>query len=149
MLRSMMCMVTAFLTLGAVNFAQESNPTAPSTAPAPRHHHAPPDHADQRLKRLSKRLNLTEDQKEKIRPILQNEEKQMKSLDEDTSLTPQERHKKTREIRMSSRSQMDGILTDEQKQMMGTHGPHGNGQHHGHKNTPAQGTSAPEQSTPQ
>ena len=146
--RSTMCLVITFLTLSLASFPQESNPTASTPAPAPRHHQAQRDRAEQRLNRLSKRLNLTADQKEKIRPILQDEEKQMKTMDEDTSLTPQQKHKKTREIRMSSRSQMDGILTDEQKQLMRSQGPHGNGQHQGHKNIPEQGTSAPDQNTP-
>src|SRR5712671_2938643 len=95
-------------------FAQESSQPA-STAPAAKHGHMKGDRAEQRLKRLTKKLNLTDDQKEKIRPILQDEEKQLTDMESDNTLTAQQKHRKTREIRMSSRSQMDSILTVEQK----------------------------------
>jgi Spy/CpxP family protein refolding chaperone len=112
------------------------------------------DKADQRLKRLSKRLNLTDDQKEKLRPILQDEEKQMKAIDDDTSLTQQQKHRKTRDARMASRTQMENILTDEQKQKLGPAGQHGGGQHHGRHNrtttaAPNSATTSPDQTSPQ
>jgi protein CpxP len=116
-------------------FAQDSAPTPPATgatsAPAhSKHSGTRPDRAEQRLKRLSKKVNLTDDQKEKIRPILQNEEKQSAELDSDTTLTPQQKHKKTREIRMASRSQIDEILTPEQKEQLPSHRANAGGHHH-------------------
>jgi len=105
-------LLVALLLAGFGAFAQDSSQPAPTTA-GPKRLHG--DQAEHRLKRLSKRLNLTDDQKEKIRPILQDEEKQLTSLESDNTLTAQQKHRKTREIRMSSRSQMDSILTVEQK----------------------------------
>ncbi|HWZ82574.1 MAG TPA: hypothetical protein VNW47_08120 [Terriglobales bacterium] len=126
-------LASALLTCTA--FAQDSAQTPPVTgatsAPAhSKHSGARPDRAEQRLKRLSKKVNLTDDQKEKVRPILQNEEKQTADLDSDTTLTPQQKHKKTREIRMASRSQIDEILTPEQKEMLPNHRTNAGGHHH-------------------
>jgi len=146
-------LAAALLLFGLTALAQESSEPpatpAPAPTPVPRHHPTQTDPAEKRLKRLSKRLSLTDDQKEKLRPILQDEAKQMKVVDDDASLTPQQRHKKTREIRMASRSQMDGILTDEQKKQLQSERPHGAGPHHGRHSAPAPGTTAPDSTTPQ
>ena len=73
----------------------------------------------------------------------------MKSVDDDTSLTPQQRHRKLRDIRASSRSQMDGILTDDQKQKLQTERPQHTGAHHGRRAVQGQGTTTPDQTNPQ
>lgn len=95
-------------------FSQDSS----QPAPAPKQNRMHGDSAEKRLKRMSKRLNLTDEQKEKLRPILADEEKQATAVDADTTLNQQQRHKKMREIRLNSRSQMDSILTPEQKEQM-------------------------------
>ncbi len=106
-------LLVAMLLAGFGALAQDSNPPATTS---PKHNRMHGNRAEQKLKRLSKRLNLTDDQKEKMRPILQDEEKQLTSLESDSALTPQQKHRKTREIRMSFKSQMDAILTPEQKE---------------------------------
>lgn len=117
-------LLVAVLLAGFAAFAQDSAPTPPATTatpPAttsPRHNHMHGDRAEQRLKRMAKRLSLTDDQKEKVRPILQDEEKQLTNLESDGNLTPQQKRKKEREIRVSSRSQIDAILTPEQKEKL-------------------------------
>ena len=103
----------ALLLAGFGAFAQDSSQPVPAPT-SPKHMHG--DRAERHLRRLSKRLNLTDDQKEKIRPIFQEEEKQLTGLETDSTLTAQQKHKKTREIRRSSKSQMDAILTPEQKE---------------------------------
>jgi periplasmic protein CpxP/Spy len=123
--------------------AQDSAQTPPAagTTSAPahaKHSGTHPDRAEQRLKRLSKKVNLTDDQKEKVRPILQNEEKQTADLDNDSALTPQQKHKKTREIRMASRSQIDEILTPEQKEKLPSRRANTGGHHHQKPGAPAQ-----------
>jgi protein CpxP len=70
---------------------------------------------EERLQRMSQRLNLTEDQKGKIRPILENEDKQIKAVRDDTSLSQPDRRAKLREIRQATRQQTNQILTPEQK----------------------------------
>jgi Spy/CpxP family protein refolding chaperone len=141
-------LVVAFLFVSVTAFAQESSEPPATPAPAPRRH-PQVNRAEQRLKRLSKRLNLTDDQKEKLRPILQDEQKQLQAIDDDTSLTPQQKHRKVREIRLTSRSQMDGILTDEQKKLLPSQRtPHGGG-HHARRSQPGSGTTVPDQNSPQ
>ena len=77
----------------------------------------PPPTADQRLQRMTQALNLTEDQQAKIKPILENEMTQMQSLRSDTSLSQDDRMAKMKQIRESSASQINPILTpDQQKQ---------------------------------
>ena len=110
-------LVVAGLLASLSAFAQDSSQPAP-VAPATKHGHMKGDRAEQRLKRLSKKLNLTDDQKEKIRPILQDEEKQLADMEADSTLTPQQKHKKTTEIRRSSRSQLYAVLTPEQKEKL-------------------------------
>jgi protein CpxP len=83
---------------------------------------------------MSQRLNLTEDQKEKIRPVLQDESKQLKALHEDTSLTPEQRRAKAREIHRATREQINPILTPEQQEQlkeMHRRRPRGTGQGQG------------------
>lgn len=121
----------ALASLGAL--AQDSSSAPPAANPPatirPQHQHQQGDRAEQRLKRLSKRLSLTDDQQEKMRPILQDEDKQISDLEADTTMTAQQKHKKIRDIRMASKSQMDGILTDEQKAKMPAGRTYGEGRH--------------------
>lgn len=65
---------------------------------------------------LSKRLNLTEDQKTQILPILTDRQQQMKSIHEDTSLSQQDRRAKMRTLREDSDSKIKAVLNDDQKQ---------------------------------
>jgi Spy/CpxP family protein refolding chaperone len=96
---------------------------------------------------MSKRLNLTDEQKEKLLPILQDEEKQAAAVDSDSTLNEQQKHRKIREIRVSTRSQMDPILTAEQKAQMPSGKSGGGGRRHHHDSS----TSAPstDSTTPQ
>ena len=122
-------LLVALLLAGFGAFAQDSSQPATTTA-GPKHLRG--DQAEHKLKRLSKKLNLTDDQKEKIRPILQDEEKQLKSLENDGTLTAQQKHRKARDIRMSSKSQMADILTPEQKQKIQSGRTRGEGHHRMH-----------------
>lgn len=131
-------LLAAPLVLGMAAFSQESSPPPATSAPRPKHHAAQRDRAEMRLRRISKRLNLTDDQKEKLRPILQDESKRMKEVDDDTALTAQDKHKKLKEIHRATRLQMDEILTDDQKKLLPPERPRGTGAHgrrHGQPNT--------------
>lgn len=136
-------LIAALLLTAFTAFAQDSNPPATTTlAPAPgaKRHQMRADRAEQRLKRLSKRLSLTGDQKDKLRPILHDEDQQMKSVEDDSSMTPQQKHRKTRGIRMSSRSQMDALLTPEQKEKLQSGRPRSEGRHRMHPGNANPGT---------
>lgn len=72
---------------------------------------------DQRLQRMTQALNLSDDQQQKIKPILENESAQMQSLRADTSLSQEDRMAKMKEIRANTSSQINPILNpDQQKQ---------------------------------
>lgn len=136
-------LLAGMLFAGCAVFAQEVAPT-PSDTPAPQQHKKHGDAAEKRLKRASKRLNLTDDQQEKIRPIFQDEEKQMNEIEADSTLTAQQKHKKMRQIRLASRTQMDAILTPEQKEKVPPVRAHGGGRHHMKEGTPSSGSTTPE-----
>src|SRR5437868_4977754 len=63
---------------------------------------------------LSKKLNLSDDQKNQILPILSDRQQQMKSIHEDSSLSPQDRRAKMRSIREESDAKIKALLNDDQ-----------------------------------
>jgi Spy/CpxP family protein refolding chaperone len=65
---------------------------------------------------MRKSLSLTDDQVAKIRPILQERNKQLEDLRAQSSLPQGEARAKAREIRKSARQQIDQILTPEQRE---------------------------------
>jgi len=71
---------------------------------------------ERQLQRMSKSLNLTDDQVAKIRPILQIRNKQLKDLRANSSLPQGEARAKATAIRKSARQQIDQILTPEQRE---------------------------------
>jgi periplasmic protein CpxP/Spy len=74
-----------------------------------------PPSPQQRLDHLSTALNLTDDQKAKVLPILQNESTSMQGLHQDTTLSPQDRHTKMRGIHDNTMSQISSVLTPDQQ----------------------------------
>ena len=67
------------------------------------------------LDRLTKELDLTKDQQDKIKPILEEQQKQMQALREDTSTAQQDRFSKMRDIRKGHMDQVRAVLTSEQQ----------------------------------
>jgi periplasmic protein CpxP/Spy len=74
------------------------------------------ENAESKLQQISQQLNLSEEQKTKLKPILQDEVDQLKALKSDTSASSQDKLQKAKEIRASHKQQIDAILTPEQKQ---------------------------------
>jgi Spy/CpxP family protein refolding chaperone len=75
------------LLAAGLTFAQTSQePQAPTPDKHVGMHHNG-ESADQHLQMLSEKLNLTDDQKAKLRPILQDQMQQMKAAREDSSLS--------------------------------------------------------------
>lgn len=68
------------------------------------------------LQRLSKRLNLTDEQKNQILPILTDRQQQMESIHNDSSLSQADRRAKMRSVREDSDSKIRAVLNDDQKQ---------------------------------
>lgn len=67
------------------------------------------------LDRLTRELNLTQDQQDKIKPILEDQQKQMQDLRNDTSVQGPDRFAKMREIRKDHMDQVRNVLTSEQQ----------------------------------
>ena len=63
-------------------------------------------------------MNLTEDQKAKLRPILQDENQQMEALRNDTSMTQEQKIAKANEVRQNASPKIKAILTPEQLQKL-------------------------------
>jgi len=73
--------------------------------------------AESRLEEMSKQLNLTDDQRTKLKPILQDEAQQLQAVHNDASLSQDKKKAKAKEIHAASKPQINSVLTpDQQKQ---------------------------------
>jgi Spy/CpxP family protein refolding chaperone len=90
--------------------------------------------SDEMLEHMSKELNLTDDQKTKIKPILEDQMKQMQDARQSTSGSQQDRRAKMKQIHENTMSQIRPILNaDQQKKLeeMMSRGERGEGHQHG------------------
>ena len=97
----------------------------PATPAAPAVRPAPLSGADLRTRRVEARLNmmgrtlsLTDEQKSKIKPILEEQFKKYEELQQDKAMPIEERRKKLKEIGDASSAKIKPILTAEQAQKM-------------------------------
>jgi protein CpxP len=106
--------ISSLLGIGAAMGAAQDQ----QAAPAPQEGHGPRWQMDpeQRVKMLTKRLNLTSDQQAKLLPILTDQKQQFESIRNDTSLTQKDRAEKMRALREDSDTKIQALLTDSQKQ---------------------------------
>jgi periplasmic protein CpxP/Spy len=74
----------------------------------------------EKLQQISGELNLSDDQKQQLKPILQNEFQQLKAVKDDTSLSDDQKRTKVGEIRGNAKSQMATILTPDQQKKLET-----------------------------
>ena len=72
-------------------------------------------------------LNLTEQQKAAVKPIFESAHNSMRSVMQDTTLTPEQKHEKMKQIQEQTHSQLATILTPEQLQQLQHFGPRGFG----------------------
>ena len=77
--------------------------------------HGPMGSVDDQIKHLSKKLNLTDDQQAKLKPILEDQRKQMEAIHSDSSLSREDRFSKMQALRQSSDAQIKGVLNEEQQ----------------------------------
>jgi len=120
----------AALTLGAalmaapvLGMAQDNSAAPATTEQAPAQatgHRGHMRHADpaKRLDWMSKKLNLTEDQKTKLQPIFNDEFQQMKAVREDNSLTREQKRDKMKQIHETFHPQVMAVLTPDQQQKL-------------------------------
>ncbi len=71
---------------------------------------------DAHLQMLSEKLNLTEDQKAKLKPILQDQAQQLRALRDDPSLSPDQKSAQKKIIHETTHDQINGVLTPEQQE---------------------------------
>ena len=145
--------ITAMLIFGAAAFAaapqDAQSSQQPSTQSGKGHGHGAGEghgrgmgmNPDAMLEHMSTELNLTDDQKTKIKPILEEQSKQMQDLRQNTSVSEQDRRTKMKQIHDNTMSQVRSILTSDQQkkldEMMSRHDEHGQGHPHGgDKSTP-------------
>jgi Spy/CpxP family protein refolding chaperone len=84
---------------------------------------------DKQLEHMTKTLNLTADQQTQIKPILTERQQKMQALWQDQSLSREDRHSKAEAIHQDTRSRIEAVLNDQQKQQfeaMQQRGPRGN-----------------------
>lgn len=73
-----------------------------------------------RLQQMSSELNLSDHQKTELKPLLETEFQQLKAVRDNTSLTPDQKRVKARQIHEGFKSQMAHILTPEQEKKLAT-----------------------------
>jgi periplasmic protein CpxP/Spy len=75
----------------------------------------PMESVDDQIQRLSKKLKLSDDQQAKLKPILEDQNKQMQQIHNDSSLSREDRFSKMQALRQSSDTQIKSVLTEEQQ----------------------------------
>lgn len=109
-------LLTIALLLPAALFAQEGPGGAPSGqgGPGGRHSRHMPTVAE-RLDRLSKSLNLTDDQKPQVKSILEEQDAKMHEIMNNSSASREDNMAKMHAVHESSNAKIRALLTDEQK----------------------------------
>jgi len=72
------------------------------------------ERARDRMQQIAQELNLTEDQKTQLKPILNKEVAKLKALRGDASLTREQRQEKVKAIREEIKREVKPVLTAEQ-----------------------------------
>ena len=70
---------------------------------------------DAHLQMLTEKLNLTDEQRTKLKPILEDQSQQLKAVHDDTSLSPDQKTAKMKAIHASFHDQINAVLTPEQQ----------------------------------
>ena len=65
---------------------------------------------------MAKKLNLSQDQQNQLKPIFEKQREQAKAIKNDTSLTPDQKKEKFQSLRQDTMAQVKNILTPEQQQ---------------------------------
>lgn len=118
--------LTGFLTLGLAGgaaFAQDQStqtttpPESNGTNTMPMHqHHRRMMNSDRQLKRMTKHLDLSADQQQQIKPILDSQHQQMQQLWQDKTMSKQDRREKMTAIHQDTNQKIEAVLNDTQKQ---------------------------------
>jgi periplasmic protein CpxP/Spy len=77
--------------------------------------HRPMESVDDQIKSLNKKLKLSDDQQAKLKPILEDQRKQMEAVHNDSSLSREDRFSKMQDLRQSSDTQIKSVLNEDQQ----------------------------------
>ncbi len=80
-----------------------------------RHGHMGMPSVEDHVKHLTKELNLTEDQQAKVKSILEEQHKQIASLRQDSTLSPEDRRAKFQEIHQKTSQEIREALNKDQQ----------------------------------
>ena len=70
---------------------------------------------EQHLQMLSEKLNLTDEQKTTLKPILEDQTQQMKAIHADTSLSEEQKRDKMKAMHETFHDKINAVLTPEQQ----------------------------------
>jgi len=96
-------------------------PPAPPAKTEKTKAHKPKFDADKMLKKLTDALKLTQDEQDKIKPIVTDEASQLNAVEADQSLTKPQKKDKEVDIRKASEDQIAALLTPEQLTKFNAH----------------------------
>lgn len=122
MKRQLCSLVLTGLLATGVMLAQEPGSAPEQNAPQAEgggmghHGHGHMMDPDARLAHMTKRYNLTADQQNQIKPILQDEQQQMESMHSDTTTSREDKRTKMMSMRETDNQKIEAVLNDEQKQ---------------------------------
>ena len=113
----------AALALGLAIPASRAQDTGTPPPPPPgeqggKHDSAHKGPRGDRFKMLVEKLNLTDDQKAKIKPILEDEMKAIKAIRDDASIEREAKWTKIRDVVQSHNTQIIPLLTPEQQKKL-------------------------------
>ncbi len=111
---------SAVLVLSAAAMGQTSDNSAPP--PPPQQQQGPVGQGPRRmdparqLKMLTRSLNLSDDQRAQIKPLLEQRQQKMQALFQDQSLSRDQVRTQMRAIHEETRGKIEAVLNDQQKQ---------------------------------
>jgi Spy/CpxP family protein refolding chaperone len=100
--------VGGFFTVGAMVQAQDSTNLPPAVAPGGLHQRGP------NFDGVAKQLNLTDDQKPKVKAILEDQQKKAQALGADKTLSIKDKLAQRKELHDATGAQLKEILTADQ-----------------------------------
>ena len=113
--------------------AQTSNPSSSSSDASTTSTQTTNNEQGKRGEKFAQELNLTPEQKADLKSIRDNEKQQAQAIKSDSSLTPDQKKAKFKELRKSSHEQMMAKLTPEQQQKFKEMRKEHRGHRHGRK----------------
>jgi Spy/CpxP family protein refolding chaperone len=141
--------VGSLLTLSPALRADDATNTPPSAPPAggppPGGPHGPGMRGRPDFNRIAEQLNLTDDQKPKVKAIFDDQQEQMRGLWQDQDMSREDRMAKMKSIREDTDTKLKAVLTAEQFQKLQEMRPRMGGPRNGPPGGPPPGAPPPDE----